>query len=327
MSNINRIEWIDTVKGIAIILIILEHTTCIDSKYIGIVFTQITLPAFFALSGYFFKSSTSFKSFILSKISSLIIPTLFFFWGACLIYWMMQKIGVKFVIPFNWIYALDIFNPSEKIYCNGVVWFLIALFWVNCMFYLLNKNLSLKYQLFIVFFCGLGGVLMPIWNINLPYFFDSSLTALPFFMMGYLLRFYSYYIDKYKIYITLLSLLWLAFFSTKNSMRSNSFEAPLLYHITSLFGITTIVILCRYINNIPVISNIYGRYSLIVLCTHPLLINPIRRFSIVYLNGNEIFTFLLVTILEIIIAPVVAKLFPYFTAQKKIIVTTSSCRL
>ena len=52
MSNINRIEWIDTVKGIAIILIILEHTTCIDSKYIGIVFTQITLPAFFALSDF-----------------------------------------------------------------------------------------------------------------------------------------------------------------------------------------------------------------------------------------------------------------------------------
>ena len=55
MSNINRIEWIDTVKGIAIILIILEHTTCIDSKYIGIIFTQMTLPAFFALSGYFLR--------------------------------------------------------------------------------------------------------------------------------------------------------------------------------------------------------------------------------------------------------------------------------
>ena len=157
MAKNNRIEWVDTAKGIAMILIILEHTTCIDSTYIGVLFTQITLPVFFALSGYFFKSSTSFKSFIFSKISSLVIPTLFFFWGACFIYWMMQIMGVQFVIPFNWIYILDIFYPSEKIYCNGVVWFLIALFWVNCSYYIINNYLSKKYQILTVAIFGLGG--------------------------------------------------------------------------------------------------------------------------------------------------------------------------
>lgn len=161
--------------------------------------------------------------------------------------------------------------------------------------------------------------MLPVLNINLPYFLDSSLTALPFFMMGFMLRNNLNLIDKHKIPIAIMSVVWLALFSTKNSMRSNTFDDSLLYHITSMFGIIIMVIFSRKIDNIPVITNIYGRYSLIVLCTHPLLINPIRRFSIVYLNGNEIFTFVLVTILEIFIAPSVAKIFPYFTAQKKYI--------
>lgn len=157
MSEHNRIDWIDSAKGIAIILIILEHTTSIDSNYCGIIITQVTLPLFYALSGYFFKEYISVRSFFLSKISSLIIPTLFFFWGACLTYWGMQRLGVQFKIPFSWSYAFDIFKPTEQIYCNGVIWFLISLFWVNCLFFLFCRVFPIKRLFIPTLFCGLGG--------------------------------------------------------------------------------------------------------------------------------------------------------------------------
>ena len=50
-----RIEWIDTAKGIAILLIVLEHTTSIDKSYLGVIFTYISLPIFYVMSGCFYK--------------------------------------------------------------------------------------------------------------------------------------------------------------------------------------------------------------------------------------------------------------------------------
>lgn len=41
-----RIEWIDTAKGIAILLIVLEHTTSIDKSYLGVIFTYISCLSF-----------------------------------------------------------------------------------------------------------------------------------------------------------------------------------------------------------------------------------------------------------------------------------------
>lgn len=163
-----------------------------------------------------------------------------------------------------------------------------------------------------------GGVILPSLDINLPYFIDSSLTAMPFFFFGYLYRGNLYRKDKKTLFWVIISFIFLVCFSSKNSMRSNFYDNLFMYHITSLCGIYVLINVCRYIGDIPIISNVYGRYSLIVLCTHPLLINPIRRFAILYLNGNTLFVFFSVTLLELLVVPFILYLFPYFCAQKKI---------
>lgn len=310
-----RIKWVDTAKGIAILLVVLEHTTRIDDTYVGVIFTHISLPLFFCLSGCFFKSDISFSSFLKSKITSLIIPTLFFFWGGCLLYFFLQSIGVHFEIPFRWIYMLDIFRPTEEIYCNGVVWFLISLFWVYCIFYIASRFHNYIILLVFSFLFTLSG-------IKIPYFIDTSITAIPFFYMGILLKRFNmlgkWKYDKYLYFIIIIGIIMLILFSEDNSMRANRYKNPYLYHVTAMSGVLAILALCKKIGDVPLLSSLYGKYSLIVLGTHPLLINPIRRFSIMYFGGNYLLTFIGVVSMELLVIPLFIKCFPYFCAQKSI---------
>lgn len=318
-----RIEWIDTAKGIAILLIVLEHTTSIDKSYLGVIFTYISLPIFYVMSGCFYKQ-VAFKTFIFSKLNNLIIPTLFFFWGACFIYAMMQGIGVYFMIPFKPVYLLDIFMPTEEIYCNGVVWFLMSLFWVNILYYFIQKFLS-SYCFIAIIICAILGVSG---IVHLPYFIDTSLTALPFFYFGVKIKEWgilgNWKFDNKLWMIIIMCSIFVVLFAQHNSMRSNEYNNSILYHITALSGVSMVLALCKKIGKVSILSTIYGRYSLIVLGTHALLINPIRRFSANYLDGNDIFTFAMVSLIELIVIPVFVKFFPYCCAQKNIFTLLSN---
>ena len=180
-----RIEWVDTAKGIVILLVVLEHTTNIGSTQIGLILSNFRMPLYFVLSGIFFKTYGNIWNFLLKKVNNLLIPTLFFFWGSCIIYFLLQSIGVHFAIPFKMEYLLDLFLPYENIYCNGVVWFLIALFWVNVICYPLMKYLHGIGLILCVILCGLLGVSD---MLHLPYFIDTALSAVPFFYAGFAIK-------------------------------------------------------------------------------------------------------------------------------------------
>ena len=315
-----RIEWIDTAKGVVILLVVLEHTTNIASTSIGLILSNFRMPLYFVLSGIFFKTYSCFWNFLLKKINNLLIPTFFFFWGSCFVYYLLQLAGVHFAIPFKLKYLLDLFLPHEEIYCNGVVWFLIALFWVNIICYPLVRYLhSFLLVSFVIMFglLGVSGI------IHLPYFIDTSLSAVPFFYAGLAIKrvgiLGEWKYDNKLLLIAVLCGTLLILFAQHNSMRSNEYSHPLWYHIIALLGVFMILALCKKIGKIPVLSTIYGRYSLIVLGTHALLINPVRRFSLVYLDGNHLFTFTVVSLLELLVVPVFIKFFPYCCAQKNIL--------
>lgn len=160
------------------------------------------------------------------------------------------------------------------------------------------------------------------WGGELPYFIDSSLTAMPFFYMGMMLKksniLGDWVYDKYLYQIFIICMLIVAFLAEDNSMRSNRYDNPYLYHITAMCGVIGILAICKKIGRIPLVAALYGRYSIIVLGTHPLLINPIRRFSILFVGGSSLFTFTMVALAEMAVVPLFVKLFPYFCAQKSI---------
>ena len=74
-----RIEYIDLVKGICILMVVWIHCTREKGTPLDNLFFCIRMPLYFFLSGMFFKSGISFIDFIIKKINKLIIPFIFFF--------------------------------------------------------------------------------------------------------------------------------------------------------------------------------------------------------------------------------------------------------
>ena len=81
-----RIVWIDTAKGICIILVVLYHSLIhthadflLRNTNVENFLSAFRMPLYFALSGIFFKTYSSFSNFVIRKINKLIVPFLFFY--------------------------------------------------------------------------------------------------------------------------------------------------------------------------------------------------------------------------------------------------------
>ena len=67
-----RIKWIDTAKGIGLLLVILGH---LHVPYMTTWIYTFHMPLFFFLSGVVFSGSKyTFKEFLVKKIKSLVVP-------------------------------------------------------------------------------------------------------------------------------------------------------------------------------------------------------------------------------------------------------------
>ncbi|MCF2657191.1 acyltransferase family protein [Lacrimispora saccharolytica] len=59
MGDNSRINWIDTAKGIGIVLVVIGHTRFFPKAIIDMIFT-FHMPLFFFLSGYVFREKSNF---------------------------------------------------------------------------------------------------------------------------------------------------------------------------------------------------------------------------------------------------------------------------
>lgn len=107
----SRLHWIDVLKGIGIIFVMLGH---INSKITVVPWIyMVPAPLFFALSGFIFstfeiKKNIPFKEFLVKRLKSLIVPFIFF----------------RLILVVWWLIAERRFRELDM----GPIWFLPALF-------------------------------------------------------------------------------------------------------------------------------------------------------------------------------------------------------
>lgn len=77
ISQTKRIKWVDIVKYICIIMVMLSHLeTC--TELWSVFYSPFFLAAFFFVSGYLYKAKDDFKGFLYKKFRQLFIPWLIF---------------------------------------------------------------------------------------------------------------------------------------------------------------------------------------------------------------------------------------------------------
>ena len=327
-----RIVFVDLAKGICICLVVLLHVYGESAGSAFEIMNMFRMPLYFVLSGLFFKPYSGFISFTKKKVNKLLIPFLITYLIICVPSILIFTKDMS--IQAFW--EIDSLKPNLGI--NGAAWFLLCLFFQNIIFYLIFK--VSKHNVYIVIplslIIGYIGFSFNNNDINLPLWIDSAMTAMPFFLFGYVVKQYTSILSdkmtpKYY-FVTLLSIIILFSCHYYNVyvncntivFGDNNFDVNIIsLYLGGLSGFCMIFFLSKYINIIPIISYI-GRYSIVVLLTHLLYLFAIR--NILYQIGIDqssvvvnFFIFVFILTISVPTIKICIKHLPYWFAQKDLI--------
>lgn len=190
---VKRESWLDTYKGIGMLLVILAHFK-ISSEMHSFIYS-FHMPLFFFASGLMAKiSSISLHQLFKKKAKALLVPYYIFGLIQVLVIMLFALLQKK-----DWIIALKISTlnllygiSDNKLFEYRIItiWFLMALFIVNIMFYSITKKVKSIKFIFVASLISLFiGHLFSIFitpHFRLLFSIDSAFSGLFFFCLGYM---------------------------------------------------------------------------------------------------------------------------------------------
>ena len=325
-----RIAYIDFMKGLCITLLAVGHCggnlfNCLLPN-LDIALQSLMVPLFFFISGIFFNPGKDFSNFTRKKINNLIVTLLFFhflcsfikFPLAIIIQNIRPDINIKFGI-------FDVIPPFWGRFWKaaGALWFLVALFLMNLLYYLFQKYLNRMGVYTAVLLCAVLGYILMRNKIQLPFEADIALVGLPYFFIGSIMKQKNLLApskyDKWGYLVFMPCVLYIYYFSESINFLYQGVPNFFKLYFNSFVAILSLFWVCRNLPYVPLVCY-YGRYSLIILGTHQLLALfiyfLIRSFSSIQGNTLYLIIFLAVMVLEIFIIKFMIKYFPKFTAQE-----------
>ena len=327
-----RIAYIDFMKGICIMLIVMGH---VDDRvydmvlpHLNIALRTIQIPLFFFLSGLFFKTYGGFSVFFRKKVNNLIVPLLFFHFFCCILRFPLVEI-VHFFRPDIIEIQFKLSDVIPAFFCGhwnsaGALWFLVALFTMNILYYIftiLFKNVGIICCVFIA--SVLGCVLMN-YKIRLPFELVIALVGLPYFMLGSFVKRLNMLspskYDKYGFIVFIPVGFVIYFFSKDINLFYQVIPDYFSLYVLPFIAILSLLWCCKCFRYVPMVCY-YGRYSIIIVGTHQVLISYVwfallGLFKIHNL-ALRLLTFVIVMLIELLLVPLLKKYFPKLTAQKE----------
>lgn len=193
-----RISWIDTLKGVLLFLICLSHFSNLSYpiKYLIAPTASYWVPMFFVLSGYLYQDKRSFKNYIHKKTKTLLIPYFFFSFLFSIADPNTYKnfLGGGGIVE-NIYSIIIVGSGSFKAQPLWFVWVLYGSSIVSFIMIEYIKNNFLK----VITILTLSGItlLLSMSQINCLFHIDLILSATVFFTCGYLGR---KFIESFKLF-------------------------------------------------------------------------------------------------------------------------------
>lgn len=330
-SSKPRIHYLDFMKGLCILMIVAYHITPNCNIYgdANHMLMSFRVPLYYFLSGLFFKTYNGFADFSRRKFNNIIVPFIFFYLMACILAMIccevfhLDRMGLV-GDSWQWKYLLDPILLNDFHYSNAL-WFLLSLFEVNIIYYIIQKYLPRAWQYVAIAVIAAAGWLIARSGYMLPMQLDTAMVALPYFVLGSLFKQFDaltpHKRDAWGYAVLPPVLVVLFFIAPEISIHDRILPGFLLIYAVPFIAISSLFWFCKNLPRIPIITYI-GRYSLIVLGTHSIILGPIRSvvFKLIGESYGSYWAVLGVVIAaELIIIPIMIKLFPKFTAQEELI--------
>ena len=195
-----RIEFIDSLKGFAILLVLWGHSiqylcSSIDffQNFIFKIIYSFHMPLFFLISGFFFHSSLKlhFKDFCLKKTIQLLLPC--FTWSVLIVGLGIINSCYSGECDYHWLQIIKTFFTHFR----SEFWFLFKLF---ISFFITYVFYTLFNRWWFVFILGILFVML------MPYSeFDYQRFLLPFLFAGIVIRNQYQFVRNYLKYFLIIS--------------------------------------------------------------------------------------------------------------------------
>ena len=264
MVDTRRLDWIDSLRAVAIVLVVLGH--CSQGYHHFFLFTSpVKMPLFFAISAYLFKEAYGYSAFFKGLFFKLVIPWLF-----------LGLFPVVLTIPLKGCgYFLDYLFAM----INGdVIWFMPCFIIAQIIQFLLRKSLKKTILLAVAMFsCSVVGLFLAHFDLGNFAMFNNALVVQAFYLIGFLFKKQSIFFARIKsIYIivgcmvyVLLCLLSEIIFPGKHiDVHLNSYYNYLLcFFLIYLGTFLLFVVASRLKKNINFISRI-GQNTLVIYIWH-----------------------------------------------------------
>lgn len=181
-SDKPRIQFIDLAKGFCILMVLVDHC----GINTGIWANHLRMPLYFVLSGLFFKDYSSFTEFFRKKTNNILIPFIIFYFVG-LVYGLIIDILCDNPLDIYRIGTPAFFHEGKM--NNYALWFLLALFWTNLIYFGISRAFSKKWAK------GAAVILIAMLSCKLNrengmsiLYFGSAIMSLPLFYFGQILK-------------------------------------------------------------------------------------------------------------------------------------------
>lgn len=287
MKN-NRIDYIDFIRGVGIILMIMGHV------WFGEIFDKwihaFHMPLFFVVSGFFYTKNnkrtylTIVKKNVLSLIVPYIVLSTFYLILYYLLYGYNSMLGmIKYVCLFN----------TTTFPIAGAMWFLTSLFWTIIIYTSMDRLIHNNILKNIIFICI--PVVITFFSSKmmvLPFGLSQSIVGIGFYHFGN--KLYKYKDSKLLVKIKRMNILFvfllfvinsIIILSNKNiNMRISLYDNFILFWINAIVAILILWYcsrkICEYnFKSINFIKNI-GENSIVYLCFNQIAIMLSRELLI-----------------------------------------------
>ena len=331
MNETPRIAYIDFMKCLCIMLIVMYH---IDHDFFNYFAPRLNdalqafrLPMYYFISGIFFKLYSGFADFTRRKVNNILVPFVFFvvfvFAMRGLEALLCSAVGSDVVT----VSLRDLIDPFCMRYwpVTTPLWFLLSLFWVNVMFYLLQQWIKPWWGILLaVVAISVIGYVLGARRVYLPFMFDSAMVAMPYFILGWGVKrlgaLQPSRWDKWGLLVLLAVALPIYYMSEFMNLHFMILPPYWKLYFVPFVAILALFWACKSLPHIPVFCH-FGRYSLIILGTHPLFFLPLRSLCILRFGMEPgiqltIIVFVLTMILEWPMIWLLKTYAPRFTAQQ-----------
>ena len=135
----NRIGYIDMSKGLAIILVIIGHSSFVPNNA-KLLLYAFHIPLFFFLSGFTLnvRKYETFSGYFLNKLKGLVVP--FFLLNSFVFLFQLFVMYPDQVLSFNILHFIKQLLLSDRLHIYFQLWFLNVLFLAHVFSYFILKR-------------------------------------------------------------------------------------------------------------------------------------------------------------------------------------------